>query len=116
MTRDQIIILVLGIFLILNLMGSGIGFKAFKDHEKILQKTIDENIVQIEILEVEKEIAISNALLHSDTIKMLGDSLKMSYQNNKEIKKYYEKRIIHINSATDSEYIEYLRSRLSDPN
>ena len=111
--KDNIVFIVI----ILILLGSGgFGFNHFKDQNKELQKEIESNLKQIDSLEAQKQLYIKNISTYQLKVDSLLEGLKLSQAAQKDIKRYYEKKYNIISNSTDSEYLEYLRSRISHTN
>ncbi len=111
------VLFILLIVIVIGLLITGkVGYDDFKSVEKKLQGRIDSNNAVVLSLELRnKTLLDSNVLSNKRELKLLGE-LKTSQDNKENIKKYYEAKFNYIHTASDDEYIEYLRARISDIN
>lgn len=104
------------ILIVLTQFGiGGVGYSHFKQNDKSLRDSINQIESYVLKLEAEKAYLMDSVQIHIQIEEILLDSLKIDQEKIHEIKKHFESRIIDIDKYSDSEYQNYLRTRISSP-
>lgn len=109
--KNNALILILIVVILISWGTGGVGYKYFKDQNKILQDSIDARDVRIAELEVEKQAALDSVDVSHEREEKLRDSLISSQTRETNIRIHYENLYRRIRNSSDADYQEYIRSR-----
>lgn len=109
--KDNWTVLVIAVLLISSWAGGGVGYQYLSELNEKLQLKIDKRDAQIDSLDAQIEDKINIIQDSHKREKSLLDSLKLSQEKQQQIINHYENLYHDIRNSSDSEYLEYLRSR-----
>jgi hypothetical protein len=109
--KKNALVLILIVVILVSWGTGGVGYKYFKDQNKVLQDSIDARDVRIAEIEVEKQAALDSVSVSHEREEKLRDSLISSQTRETNIRIHYENLYRRIRNSSDAEYLEYLRSR-----
>lgn len=114
--KENPVIFFLVVIIVLSSLSGVTGVKYFKDENEKLEESIKNKQLRIDSIDALIDLKLEEVENSKEREKKLRDSLKMSQNERDEIKRRYNVLYNRIHTSTDSEYIEYLRSRISDTN